>query len=105
MGGEFYIWEMPRDKNNIEIQRRLSNSGGTGNIVKDTKIQTNSNRTKERIEEELRRRQAKIKAEGIRWSDDCSSKREEYKLGRTVEKAIEEELENREREKICRAVL
>ena len=48
----------------------------------------------------MKRRQAKIKAEGIRWSDDKNARAENCKLGRTVERAIQEELENRERENI-----
>ena len=72
----------------------MGDIGGPGVLVKDTKIWTNSSRVKERIEEELKKRQAKIKAEGIRWADDKNAKVEEYKLGRTVGRAIQEELED-----------
>ena len=54
IGGEYYIWEMPRKMNNIEINNRMSDIGGAGITVRDTKIWTNSSRTKERIEEELK---------------------------------------------------
>ena len=96
IGGESYIWEMPKDMNNIDIQKRMSNIGGTGSIVKDTKIWTNSNRVKERIDEEIKKRRAKVHCEGVRWKDDKEAKVEDYKIGRVVEEAIYEELEERE---------
>ena len=42
IGGEYYIWEMSRSKNKTEINKEMTHIGGPGNIVKDTKIWTNS---------------------------------------------------------------
>ena len=100
-GGEFYIWEMPRNKNTAIINSRMRNIGGPGIIVKDTKIWTNSNRVKERVDEELRKRKTVLHSERIRWADDKDAKMEGYKLGRAVGEAIREELADTESEDIC----
>ena len=92
MGGEYYIWDMPRKMNNAVINSRMRNIGGPGVIVKDTKIWTNSNRIKERIDEELKKRKTVIHCGGVKWADDKEEKAEEYKLGRAVGEAIREEL-------------
>ena len=101
MGGEYYVWEMPRKMNNAVINKKMRNIGGPGVIVKDTKIWTNSDRVKERIDEELRKRKTVLHSEGIRWADDEEAKTEEYKLGRAVGEAIREELVERESEDVC----
>ena len=101
IGGEYYIWEMPRKMNNATINNKMRNIGGPGIIVKDTKIWTNSKRIKERVDEEMRKRQVKIRGGGVQFADDKDAKVEEYKLGRAVEEAIREELTDRESEDIC----
>ena len=53
IGGEYYIWDMPRKMNRASINNKMSNIGGPGIIVKDTKI-TNNSRTNEQVDEELR---------------------------------------------------
>ena len=83
--------------NNAAINNKMGDFGGPGVLVNDAKIWANRSRVKERIEEELKRRQAKIHDEEVRWADDKDAKIEEYKLGRAAGRAIHEELEDRER--------
>ena len=89
------MWEMLRTMNNAVVNDKLRNIGGPGVIVQDTKIWTNSERVKERIDQELRKGKALILNKRVKWADQKEVKAEEYKLGRAVERPMLEELDER----------
>ena len=64
--------------------------------MKYTKSWTNTATIKEGVDEEMKKRQAKIREEAVRWADEKGAKTEKYELGRGGERAVHEEVEERE---------
>ena len=40
--GEYYIWEMPAARQNVEVVKKMNYIGGEAVIIGDTKVWTNS---------------------------------------------------------------
>ena len=80
---------------NAVVYSRMRNLGGSGVIVKDAKIWTNSSRVKDRIDEDWRKRKTVMHSDGTTWKDAKDMRVEEYKSGRSDERATQEELEER----------
>ena len=67
--------------NNMMTINKMRNIGGPGETVKDTKVWTNSNRIRERIDEEIKTRQAKIQEEGLKCAYDKDARAENANWG------------------------
>ena len=57
--GEYYIWEMPRKRQNVDLMKKMSYIGGDAVIIGDTKIWTNSKVVKESLREDLARQKGR----------------------------------------------
>ena len=85
--GEYYVCEMPRARQDVEVVEKMNYIGGEAVVIGDTKVWTNSEEVKRSIREELRRRTIRGKIvdneNGVPW-------------GRIVGEAVRRQVENRE---------
>ena len=61
---------MPGKMDNVVINNTMRNIGSPGVIRKNTKICINSNKMKDRIYDELKKRKTVIHCGGVKWADD-----------------------------------
>jgi hypothetical protein len=62
--GEYYIWEMPKARQNVDILKMINYIGGEAVIIGNAKVWTNSSVVKRSLHEELTRRQCSGKLAG-----------------------------------------
>ncbi len=64
MMGEYYVWEMPRKRQNVDLMKKMNYIGGEAVIIGDTKVGTNSDVVERSLREELARRRCRGKLVG-----------------------------------------
>ncbi len=89
MMGEYYVWEMPRKRQDVDLMKKMNYIGGEAVIIGDTKIWTNSSVIKESLHEDLARKQCKRTLVGENQLDT-------EHLGRLVGAAMCKQVESRE---------
>ena len=89
MMGEYYVWEMPRKRQDVNLMKKMNYIGGEAVIIGDTKIWTNSSVVKESLREDLARQQCRRTFAG-------QDQRDTDHLGKLVSAAMCKQVEDRE---------